>query len=228
MSKIKENITIVIPTIKTNNGYINHVKERFNNKNNQILIYENDNQYSLTELYNRGLDESNNDIIVFMHDDLIIETPDVTDKVLRLFKRNEHAIIGLAGTTNLLSGMWWQDRSSMYGIVGHEHEGKKHVNFYSEQRFNDLVKDVVVIDGLFMMVHKKRIKSRFDEEFKGFHFYDISFCMENFKNQAKVGVTTKIRVTHKSIGMVNEEWMKNKKQFEEKYGFMLPRTLPSF
>lgn len=228
MSKIKESITIVIPTIKIDESYIKHVNERFNNKNNQLLIYENDNKYSLTELYNRGLDESVNDIVVFMHDDLIIETPDVTEKIIRLFKRNEHSIIGLAGTTNLLSGMWWEDRSSMYGIVGHEHEGKRHVNFYSEQRFNDLVKDVVVVDGLFMMVHKKRIKSRFNEDFKGFHFYDISFCMENFMNNTLVGVTTKIRVTHKSIGMVNEEWVKNKKQFEDKFGFMLPRTLPSF
>ena len=228
MSKIKENITIVIPTIKIDESYIKHVNERFNNKNNQILIYENDNKYSLTELYNRGLDESINDIVVFMHDDLIIETPDVTEKIIRLFKRNEHGIIGLAGTTNLISGMWWQDRPSMYGIVGHEHEGNRHVNFYSEQRFNDLVKDVIVVDGLFMMVHKKRIKSKFNEDFKGFHFYDISFCMENSINRVSIGVTTKIRVTHKSIGMVNEEWMKNKKQFEDKYGFMLPLTIASF
>lgn len=223
MSKTKENISIVVSTRQIDNSYVKHIEDRFNNKDNQILIYQNDNQYSLTELYNKGLDESINDIVVFMHDDLIIETPDVTDKILHLFKKNnEHGIIGLAGTTNLLSGMWWQDRSSMYGIVGHEHEGKRHVNFYSEQRFNEKVKDVVVIDGLFMMVHKKRIVKRFDENFKGFHFYDIPFCFENYKSGIKIGVTTKIRVTHKSIGMVNKQWEKNKLFFEALYGKNLP------
>lgn len=222
MSKT-ENITIVIPTRKKEQSYVEHINYQFNNIGNQILVYENDNQFSLSELYNKGLDESVNDIIVFMHDDLILETPDITTKIHQLFKKNDdYGIIGLAGTTNLISGMWWEDRISMYGIVGHEHEGKKHVNFYNQQRFNDKVKDVVIIDGLFMMVHRHRIKNRFDEEFKGFHFYDIPFCFENYMNGVKIGVTTKIRVTHKSIGMVNKQWEKNKLFFEAKHGNLLP------
>lgn len=226
MSKVNENITIVIPTRKIDDSYVNHIKSSFNDNGNQIIVYENDNQYSLSELYNRGLDESENDIVVFLHDDLIIETPDVTPKILHLFKKNkEYGIIGLAGTTNLKSGMWWEDRSSMYGIVGHEHEGKKYVNFYSQERFNEKVKDVVVVDGLFIMVHKQRIKNRFDENFKGFHFYDIPFCFQNFTSGVKIGVTTKIRVTHKSIGMVNKEWEKNKLFFEALYGKNLPQTV---
>lgn len=225
MSKTK-NITIVISTRKYDNDYINHVKSQFNNNENQLLVYENENKFSLTELYNKGLDESTNDIVVFMHDDLIIETPDITPKIDYLFKKNEeYGIIGLAGTTNLISGMWWEDRSSMYGIVGHEHEGKKHVNFYNQKRYNDRVKDVVIIDGLFMMIHKNRIKNRFDEEFKGFHFYDIPFCFENFRSGVKIGVTTKIRVTHKSIGMVNKQWEKNKLFFEAKFGNFLPNRI---
>lgn len=223
MSKNKENITIVLSTRKVDNSYLKHISDKFNNKGNQIIYYENDNQFSLSELYNKGLSESVNDIVVFIHDDLVIETPDVTSKILHLFKKNnEHGIIGLAGTTNLKSGVWWEDRTSMYGIVGHEHEGKRHVNFYSEQRFNERVKDVVVIDGLFMMVHKNRIKTNFDENFKGFHFYDLSFCFQNFTSGVKIGVTTKIRVTHKSIGMVNKQWEKNKLFFEALYSKNLP------
>jgi hypothetical protein len=33
----------------------------------------------------------------------------------------------------------------------------------------------------------------------------------------KIGVTTKIRLTHKSIGMVNKQWEKNKLFFEALY-----------
>ena len=222
-SKIKENISIVMSTRQIDETYIKHISDKFNNKNDQIICYENNNQFSLSELYNKGLDESVNDIVVFIHDDLFIDTPDVTLKVLELFRKNpQHGIIGLAGTNHLKSGMWWEDRESMFGMVNHEINGEKHLSVYNPQRFNEKVKDVIIVDGLFMMVHKKRIKHRFDESFKGFHFYDIPFCFENFKNNVKVGVTTKIRVTHKSVGMVNEQWAENKKQFEQRYSFILP------
>jgi hypothetical protein len=38
----------------------------------------------------------------------------------------------------------------------------------------------------------------------------------------KIGVTTKIRVTHMSIGMVNKGWEKNKLFFEALYEKFLP------
>lgn len=225
---MKENntITIVVPTRKIDDVYHKHIQKSFNNPKNQIIFYENNGEYSLSELYNKALDESLNDIVVYMHDDLIIETPDVTPKIIHLFKKNsEHGIIGLAGTTNLMSGIWWEDKAAMYGMVGHEANGQKFLSVYNEQRFNEKVKDVIVVDGLFMMVHKQRIKSRFVEDFKGFHFYDLPFCMENFKNGVKLGVTTKIRVTHKSVGMTNMEWENNKNIFEQVYGNMFPIVL---
>jgi glycosyltransferase involved in cell wall biosynthesis len=222
MSKDKP-ISVVVSTRKIDDEYKKYILNSFNNKDTQLLIYENDNQYSLCELYNKGLDESTNDIVVFMHDDLIIDTPDLTPKINHLFKKNsEHGIIGLAGTDNLISGMWWEDKTSMYGIVNHEANGQKFTSTYNEQRFNEKVKEVIVIDGLFMMVHKGRIKNRFNEEFKGFHFYDLPFCLDNFKNGVKIGVTTKIRVTHKSVGVTNKQWEKNKLFFEAIYGNMFP------
>lgn len=225
MSK-KDSISIIIPTRKKDLGYTSHIEKSFNNKDNEIIVYENDGEFSLSQLYNRGLNESTNDIVVFMHDDLYIDTPDLTPKILHLFKKNsEHGIIGLAGTNNLKTGMWWEDRLSMYGMVGHEANGQKYLSVYNQERFNEKVKDVVIIDGLFMMVHKKRIKSGFNEEFGGFHFYDIPFCVENFKQGVKIGVTTKVRVTHKSVGQTNLEWEKNKILFEKIYGDLLPITI---
>lgn len=68
-----------------------------------------------------------------------------------------------------------------------------------------------------MMVHRGRIKHKFNEEFKGFHFYDLPFCLNNFMDGIKIGVTTKIMVTHKSIGIINKQWEKNKLFFEGLY-----------
>ena len=218
MSKNNEVVSVVISTKKIDDDYVKHVEKMFSHPDTEINIYENDGVNSLTEIYNIGLNDSKNDIVVFMHDDLVIETTNVTPKIVKLFEKNtEYGILGLAGTNNLLSGMWWQDRTSMYGVVGHEHEGKRHVNYYSKEMFGETPKQVVIVDGLFMMIHKKRIKHKFNEQFEGFHFYDLPICVDNHLDGVKVGVTTRIRVTHKSIGMVNKKWEKNKLLFEALY-----------
>lgn len=218
MSKNNLPISVVIPTRKIDDQYLKHVEKMFSHPKTEILVYENDGSESLAKIYNDGLKDAKNDIIVFMHDDLILETKNITPKIIRLFEKNpEYGIIGLAGTNNLISGMWWQDRSSMYGVVGHEHEGKRHVNHYSKGDYSEKLKEVVVVDGLFIMVHRQRIKHTFNEQFEGFHFYDLPICIENHLDNVKVGVTTKIMVTHKSVGMVNKKWEKNKLLFEALY-----------
>ena len=225
MSKINEPISVVISTRKIDDNYLKHVEKMFSHPKTEVNIYENDGVSSLTEIYNIGLKESKNEIVVFMHDDLILETSNMTPKIVKLFeKHSEYGIIGIAGTDKLTSGRWWDNRENMFGIVGHIHEGKRHVNHYSKGVFNDVLKDVVVVDGLFFAVHKGRIKKGFNEQFEGFHFYDISFCIENFLEGVKIGLTTKLGVTHKSIGMVNKQWEKNKLFFEALFEKQLPLT----
>ncbi len=226
MSKINQPISVVIPTREIDDNYLKHVSKMFSHPKTEIIVYENNGEKSLPQIYNQGLNESTNDIVVFMHDDLILETSNITPKIIKLFDKHlDYGIIGLAGTDNLLSGMWWQDRTSMYGVVGHENEGKRHVNHYSKGDYSEKLKEVVVIDGLFMMIHKGRIKHKFNEQFEGFHFYDLPICLENHLDGVKVGVTTKIRVTHKSIGMVNKKWEKNKLLFEALYESNFPLAL---
>ena len=226
MSKNNEVVSVVISTRKIDSTYYDHVKRMFSHPNTEILMYENDGEMSLTQVYNKGLKESVNDIVVFIHDDLILETSNMTPKIVKLFEKHpEYGIIGIAGTDKLTSGMWWQNRENMFGVVGHLHEGKRHVNHYSKGVFNDVLKDVVVVDGLFFMVRKSLLKKEFNEEFKGFHFYDISFCVDNYLDGVKIGLTTKFGVTHKSVGMTNKEWEKNKLFFEALFEKQLPLTI---
>ena len=60
-------------------------------------------------------------------------------------------------------------------------------------------------------------KEKFDEEFKGFHFYDLSLSIPNFIAGCNIGVTTDIRIIHQSIGMTNEQWEASRQQFVNKY-----------
>jgi hypothetical protein len=223
MSKNNELVSVVISTKKIDDTYVKHVERAFSHPKTEILFYENDGISSLTEIYNKGLKDAKNDIVVFMHDDLILETPNMTPKIVKLFEKHpEYGIIGIAGTDKLTSGMWWQNRENMFGIIGHIHEGKRHVNHYSKAVFNDVLKDVVIVDGLWFAVRKSQIKKGFNEQFVGFHFYDISFCVENVLEGVKIGLTTKLGVTHKSIGMTNKQWEKNKLFFEALYEKYLP------
>jgi len=213
-----EVISVVISTRKRDEKYVNEIKKILSNPKSEVIVYENDAQFSLPELYNRGLRESKNDIVIFMHDDLIINAKNITPKVIKLFEKNpDFGIIGIAGTDKLTTGKWWEDRETMYGIVGHIQDKKRHVNKYSKKTFPEFVKEVVMVDGLFMMVHKKRLKHTFNEEFKGFHFYDLPICVENFMDGVKIGVTTKFDITHKSIGEVDKKWEKDKYLFEALY-----------
>ena len=226
MSKNNEMVSVIISTRKIDSSYYDHVKRMFSHPNTEILMYENDGEMSLTQIYNKGLKESVNDIVVFMHDDLILETSNMTPKIVKLFEKHpDYGIIGIAGTDKLTSGRWWDNRENMFGVVGHIHEGKRHVNHYSKGVFNDVLKDVVIVDGLFFMVRKSLLKKEFNEQFNGFHFYDISFCVENQFEGVKIGLTTKFGVTHKSVGMTNKQWEKNKLLFEALFEKRLPLTI---
>lgn len=190
--------------------------------NSQIIEFVNPDGKSLTEVYNEILEQSTYDIVILCHDDIYFDSNNWGQKIMNHFKRSEYGILGVAGSTQLpKSGMWWEDRTKMVGIVNHEHEGKKWTSKYSDNLGNS-IKETVLVDGLFMALHKNRIKKNFDENVKGFHLYDVNFCFRNFIEQVKIGVVFDIKITHKSIGMTNEQWDNNRKLFAEEFESLLP------
>ena len=216
-------ITIGFSTRKVDNEFIELLKKTSGIPKCEIIPVENNGEFSLTEVYNKILNESSNDIVILCHDDIYFDTKNWGNKILNHFKRNkDYGILGLAGTTNMpKSAKWWEDFSKMKGIVNHEHEGKKWESKYSASKGNQL-DDVVLVDGLFIVINKKNIKQNFNEDIKGFHFYDVDFSFRNFIEDVKIGVMYDVRVTHKSIGQTNEQWEKNREVFAEKYEDVLP------
>ena len=216
-------ITIGFSTRKIDNDFVSLLKKSSGIPNPEIIPIENNGEFSLTEVYNKLLSESKNDIVVLCHDDIYFDSKNWGQKVINHFKRNkDYGILGLAGTTNMpKSAKWWEDFSKMKGIVNHEHEGKKWESKYSPSKGNEL-DDVVLVDGLFIAINKSNIKTNFNDEIKGFHFYDVDFSFRNFINGVKIGVMYDVRVTHKSVGATNEQWEKNREVFAKKYENILP------
>jgi len=224
-------ITIVYSTHKDetyNNKFKQHLLQTVGLKNVQILEYTNYNQYSLTEVYNKGLNESVNDIVVFCHNDIIFEKEYWGKRVLEHFvKKPEYGILGVAGTSYYpSSGRWWDIQGEMIGQVYHQHEGRKWLSEYNKP-FGNKVIDSIIVDGLFFAVKKSNLKTNFDESFTGFHFYDTSFCMSNHLLGVKIGTISNVPLTHLSIGMTNNQWEQNRLLFLEKYKESLPIKLES-
>jgi len=216
-------ITIGFSTRKIDNSFVELLKKSCGVSNPQIIPIENEGKYSLPEAYNMILEQSTNDIVVLCHDDIYFDSKNWGSKILKHFKRSpEYGILGLAGSTQLpLSAKWWEDFSKMKGIVNHEHGGKKWESKYSASLGNQ-IDDVVLVDGLFIALNKKNIKQKFNEEIKGFHFYDVDFSFRNFIEDVKIGVMYDVRVTHKSIGETNDQWEQNRIVFAEKHKELLP------
>jgi GT2 family glycosyltransferase len=214
-------VTVVYSTRKPNKEFQEYIKKTIGLKDFEIYEIVNNGEKSLTQCYNEGLDNAKNSVIVFCHDDILLKES-WGKKIIKHFQNTDYGILGMAGTTDMAeTGRWWEDQTKMVGIVSHSHQGKTWENRYSENFGEDII-ETVILDGLFFVIHKDRIKERFDENIKGFHLYDLDFTFNNHLSGVKVGVMYDIKITHKSIGITNDEWERNREQFVEKYKDKLP------
>lgn len=222
-------LTVVYSTRTDNPAFRDHVKETCGIEDVEILQYVNSGKYALTEIYNRGLQDSKNTIVVFTHDDVIFEPGSNWGKtILKHFHESEFGILGKAGTTSITgSGKWWDERHLLAGIVWHQginrRTGEPDIweNRYSGD-FGDKIIETIMVDGVFFAVHKERIRKGFDENIKDFHFYDVDFGLSNHIEGVRVGVIFDIRIIHKSIGETNEKWEQNRVVFLSKWSPRLP------
>jgi GT2 family glycosyltransferase len=222
-------ITIIYSTHKEeayNNKFKKHLLNTVGIKNVQILEYVNKNEYSLSHLYNKGIEESNYDIIVCCHNDIKLEN-NWGKKLLEDFLNNqEYGIIGKAGSCYFSeSGVYWDRmQQTMVGQVFHHPPNqKKWLSKYSPKL--PFIIPVVTIDGLFISFDKTKIKHGFDESYGKFHFYDHGFCVPNYLDGVKIGVTSSFEITHESIGQPNDEFFQSKEKFVEKWKDKLPLDL---
>lgn len=222
-------ITVVYSTHKDkeyNKKFKRHLISSSGIKDLEVLEFENFGQYSLSNRYNKGIEMSNNDIVVCCHNDIKLGS-NWGKKLLKDFGDNpEFGIIGKAGTSYFPeSGVFWERmNSTMSGQVYHQPPGqKKWLSKYSP-KIPELV-EVVSCDGVFLSFDKTKIKHNFDESYGKFHFYDHGFCVPNYLDGVIVGVTGSFDLTHESVGQPNQEFFESKEKFVEKYSDVLPLDL---
>jgi GT2 family glycosyltransferase len=222
-------ITVIYSTHKDaqyNAKFKDHLAKTIGVKEYEILEYINHNEYSLAQVYNKGLASAKFDIVICCHNDIKLENG-WGKRLLADFGANpDFGIIGKAGSCYFPeSGVYWERmQQTMVGQVYHHPPGQnKWLSKYSA-KYPFLI-PVVTIDGLFMAFDKTKIKHTFDESIGRFHFYDHGFCLRNFLHNVKIGVTFSFEITHESVGQPNSEFFTTKDEFVKKWGNFLPLNL---
>ena len=216
-------ITIGYSTKSTKPKFQEYIFETIGLRDIEIIEKVNPGTKSLSEVYNEILKESKNQIVILCHDDILFEKNYWGKRILEHFEKNsDYGILGVAGTQYFpKSGRWWDIQSEMIGQVYHQHGGKKWLSEYNKP-FGSKIIDTVIVDGLFIAVNKKKIIENFDETVKGFHFYDVTFCVSNYIKGVKIGTVSNVPITHLSIGMTNNQWELNRVEFVNKFSEYLP------
>lgn len=222
-------ISVIYSTHKDttyNSNFKQHLAKSIGIKDFEILEFQNNNQYSLAEVYNKGIKQSRYDIVVCCHNDIKLEAG-WGKKLLNDFENNpEYGIIGKAGSCYFPeSGIYWGKlEQTMVGQVYHHPKGgSKFLSKYSPKL--PFLIPVITIDGLFISLNKTKVKYFFDESFGKFHFYDHGFCLPNYLNGIKIGVTSSFEINHESVGVPNQEFYLSKQIFLNKYEDKLPLDL---
>lgn len=133
------------------------------------------NSTSMCNGYNSALKATNAKYKVYIHQDVFICNKNFIEEVLRIFDNQNIGCIGLAGASKLPeSGIWWRC-DTRCGKVIHENEYEE-CNKLDFGQINGAYKKVEALDG-FMLVTQYDVSWR-EDLFTGWHFYDISMCME--------------------------------------------------
>lgn len=200
---------------------------------NRVFYIDNTQGDSMAKKYNYAIEnivlKNNDPIICFRHNDCTIKTPiDVCDyKLTKLFEEKDVGLAGVIGTIALDTNCtWWNGvpraggrwtYGSGYIIQGGVGQDGKPI----EYPMNDHpgVHDyLATVDGCCMFFPRWVFEEglRFDENLKGFHFYDTDISLQVLERGLKVS-TIDITVKHSSEGKPPKEFEELKKHFFEKW-----------
>jgi GT2 family glycosyltransferase len=181
------------------------------------VIANHDSNISFSKFYNHVLDIAKNDVVVFIDTHIEIKSEDWAKTIIDEFEKEDIGIIAVCGSLGLPpSGCWWENHDLLVGRVWFKEKEHLWETKYSEVMPGRLI-DVICADGLFMAVHKSRIKNKFDESFYNHYFFDVDFTFTNHLAGVNVAITFDIEVVIYQIEYDKKVWEANRLIFKNKY-----------
>lgn len=191
----------------------------------ELLVIDNsENNYSIFEAYNLGIEKSKGEYVCFIHDDILLHSNGWGDIIHHVF--NEDAQIGLIGVAGAqiktkMPSAWWDCPKEQKAIHIIQHFPTKEKEKWQFGFKNSQMVEVVAIDGVFMAL-RKDTRIKFSTDMTGFHNYDLNISFECKKYNYKIMVSNEILVEHFSLGTLNESWIDSTIKIHSIYKKLLP------
>lgn len=146
------------------------------------------NAVSMTSGYNQAL-SNDAKYKIYLHEDVLIRNIYFLHNILEIFRNCPTlGLLGVAGSTTVPpTGVWWNG-NRLVGKIFEMIDGTTRLRNFNEIHY--LFETVSLIDGV-LMATQYDIPWRQDL-FTGFHYYDLSQCMEFIKNGYTVGVAKQL------------------------------------
>ena len=171
---------------------------------------------------------SDDDIIVFMHDDVeIISTPSEFTRGLKHCLKPGVGFIGVAGTTHLTDrATWWEGRSNGE-TRGFVFQGPDN-DTMAPNAFGPCGQ-VVVMDGCFLAATWKTVKKLGMDKPKyltsDWDFYDLHMTFKAYM-EGLTNYVVPIVIRHVSSGEMRQQWYTSRQEFAKEHRKWLPCKVP--
>ena len=196
----------------------------------ELCVIDNSrNEYSIFSAYNEGVRRAKGDILCFMHEDVLFRTNKWGGAVITQFADKSIGAVGFLGGHYLPDRpSYWTDPrvESVNYIQGEVINGVYSTRQILHQKYRTENSYVAAIDGCFMAIprglfHEGKLK--WDEEnFSGFHYYDMDMCMQINRLGLNIKVVWNILLEHLSMGNFNSSFINARQVWYNKWKGNLP------
>ncbi|OWK97105.1 hypothetical protein AP75_12990 [Kaistella haifensis DSM 19056] len=172
----------------------------------EIIKIDNPGLMGICEAYNKGAEKAKYEYLLFLHEDVMINTQHWGKELLELFCNKNIGVVGIAGCPYIpnVPFAWWNLFASDFRNFK-QYDREVFIREYS------LMEDKLVfaLDGVFLACRRAVWKAfPFNENIKGFHAYDIDFSVRIANSYQNI-VSSKILLSHFSQGKMDEKWFRS-------------------
>jgi glycosyltransferase involved in cell wall biosynthesis len=180
----------------------------------------------ITKAYNKGIQKSKFEYLLFVHEDVIFHTLEWGRILVNIFESNPRfGLIGVAGAKykSKYPSAFWHTQEELLSIKLIQHYPYKPTSHVELGFRSGNYEDAVVIDGVFMALQKS-LDVKFNEEISGFHCYDLAISIDVLEKGYKILVSNQILIEHFSNGNTNLDFIKGVIKFHDLYKNKLPKA----
>lgn len=192
----------------------------------EIIQIQNPNLMGICEAYNKGAEKAQYDNLIFLHEDILFETNNWGNSILKYLLKPKTGVVGISGT-NIKTKFpiaWWDIKQGYSSNIDQLDNSKKWV----KRRSDSVVSKAIILDGVFLAVTKSKwMGNPFSHDNKSFHGYDVEFCLDISCHYQNIAIND-ILIKHYSQGNGDLSWFNELIRIYSKRKWTYPKNRKEF